>query len=177
MSAGPGDDLVVAWAIGAAVLVLVDVPLLTWWVGGRRLWRERPPADAYIPLQMARRHELRPAERSVAERAATWGRELREDRLRAAVVELAERQVGPGGARRLPPLWLVLLYAAFGAALVGFLVLEASRGQWPVGNWLDLAILLVYGGVGWRWQTGPARAIRLNSGPSAAAGDRRSADH
>jgi hypothetical protein len=66
---------------------------------------------------MARRHELRPAERSVVERAATWGRELHDARLRAAVVELAEREVGPGGARRLPPLWLVLLYAAFGAAL------------------------------------------------------------
>lgn len=117
---------------------------------------------------MARRHELRPADRSVVERATTWGRELHDERLRAAVVELAERQVGPGGARRLPPLWLVLLYAAFGALLVGFLVLEATRGRWDV-NWLNLAVLIAYGVVGWRWQTGPARAIRLNRDPSAAA--------
>jgi hypothetical protein len=70
----------------------------------------------------------------------------------------------------------VLLYAAFGASLVGFLVFEATRGQWPLGNWLNLAILLLYGVVGWRWQTGPARAIRLNSEPPVDAGDERSAD-
>ena len=122
--------------------------------------------DAYVPLQMARRHGLQLAERSVVERAATWGRELREDRLRAAVVELAERQVATDGPRRLPPLWLVLLYAALGAVLVGLLVAGATRGHWEVGTWVDLAVLLPYGFVGWRWQTSPARAIRLNSGPS-----------
>jgi uncharacterized membrane protein YqjE len=170
------DDLVVAWAIGAAMLVLVAVPLLTWWVGGRGSWREPPTADAYVPLQMARRHGLRPAELPVVERAASWGREMRDDRQRAAVVELAQRQVRPGRARRLPPLWLVLIYSALGALLVGFLVAKATQGQWPVGNWLDLAVLLVYGVVGWRWQTGPARAIRLNSAPPMAAGDGRADD-
>ena len=101
---------------------------------------------------------------------------MRDDRLRAAVVELAERQVGPGRARRLPPLWLVLFYAAFGALLVGYLVFEATRSRWPWGNWLDLPVLLVYGVAAWRWQTGPARAIRLNSNPPAAAGAWRPTD-
>jgi uncharacterized membrane protein YqjE len=160
----------VPWAIVTAALILVGVPLLTGRAGGRRSWRERPAADAYVPLQMARRHGLQPAERTVVERAATWGSELRDDRLRAAVVELAERQVGPGGGRRLPPLWLVLLYAAFGATLLSYLVFEATRSRWLGGAWLDLPVLLVYGAAGWRWQTGPARAIRLNSNPPAAAG-------
>jgi uncharacterized membrane protein YqjE len=163
---GLGQDLVVVIAIAAAVLVLVGIPLVAWWASGRQSWRRsRTAADAYVPLEMKRRHELQRSEVSMVERAATWGRELQDDRLRAAVVELAERQTGPGGGRRLLPLWLVVLYAAFGAVLVGFLVFSAVEGRWPWGNWLNLVVLGGYGVLGWRWQTGPERAVRLNSGP------------
>jgi uncharacterized membrane protein YqjE len=170
-----GQDHLVVIAIAAAVLVLVGIPLVAWWAGGRQSWRRsRTAADAYVPLEMKRRHELQPSEVPVLERAASWGRELQDDRLRAAVVELAERQTGAGGGRRLLPLWLVLLYAAFGAVLVGFLVFSAAEGRWPWGNWLNLVVLLGYGMAGWRWQTGPGRAVRLNSGPRSpsAHGDR-----
>jgi uncharacterized membrane protein YqjE len=162
----PGQDRVVVIATVAAVLVLVGVPLFAWWAGGGRSWRRsRTAADAYVPLEMKRRHRLQRSEALAVERAATWGRELQDDRLRAAVVELAERQAGPGVGRRLPPLWLVLIFAAFGAVLVGYLVFSAAQGRWPWGNWLNLVVLLGYGVAGWRWQTGPGRAIRLNSGP------------
>ncbi|RFU19460.1 hypothetical protein D0Z06_21585 [Geodermatophilus marinus] len=153
-------------AIAAAVLVLVGVPLVAWRAGGRQAWRRsRTEADAYVPLEMKRRHDLQRGEVPVVERAATWGRELQDDRLRAAVVELAERQTGPGGGRRLLPLWLVVLFAAFGAVLVGFLVFSAAEGRWPWGTWLNLVVLGGYGVVGWRWQTGPGRAVRLNRAP------------
>jgi hypothetical protein len=159
-----------AGAIGAAVLVFAGILLLAWWVSGRRSWRQSgSQADTYLSQEMIRRHELRPAELAVVERAANRGRELHDDRLRAAAVELAERQVRATGGRRRPPLWLVILFAAWGALMAGYLVFEASRGRWVIPSWINLAYWLCLCIAGWRWQTGPERAIRLNSSPSSSA--------
>ena len=158
-------------ALGAAVLVLVGIPLLAWWVGGRRSsGRLAPLDDPYLSLAMSRRHGLQAAEHAVVERAATWGRELHDQRLRAAAVELAERHVRATGGRRLPSPWLVVLVAAWGAAIAGYDVFRVAEGQWSRANWLLLGFWLYVVFLGWRWQTGPERAIRFNS-PSAPAGD------
>jgi hypothetical protein len=69
-----------------------------------------------------------------------------------------------------PRPWLVNVSAAPG------------RGRWtprtrgvagPLAhvNWFTLAYWLLVGVVGWRWRTGPERAIRLNMGTSVSARD------
>ena len=155
-------------AIGAAVLVLVSIPVLAWWIGGRQAGGQL--TDPYVSRDMIRRHGLQPDELGVVERAATWGMELRDERLRAAVAELAERQVKATGGRRKPPMWLVILFAAWGAALVAYLTFRVTQGRWGDANWFGLAYWLSIAVLGWRWQTGPERAMRPNSPLSSAQG-------
>ena len=70
------------------VLILVGLPLLAWWVGGRAFWsRPRPGGDDDLHRTIVLRHGLRPAEIPQVEGALTWGRQLDEPHLRAAVVD------------------------------------------------------------------------------------------
>lgn len=113
------------------VLILVGLPLLAWWLGGRDFWsRPRPGVDEDLHRTIVLRHGLRPAEIPQVEGALTWGRQLTEPRLRAAVVDwgremqrqAAERQAHRSRAGRVALgllfLWLVLLLIGAVAAVV-----------------------------------------------------------
>ena len=113
------------------VLILVGLPLLAWWVGGRAFWsRPRPGQDVDLHRTIVLRHGLRPAELPQVEGALTWGRQLTEPRLRAAVVDWGQelqRQAAEQRSHRsragrvalgLLFLWLVFLLATAVAAVV-----------------------------------------------------------
>ena len=113
------------------VLILVGLPLLAWWVGGREFWsRPRPGVDADLHRTIVQRHGLRPAEIPQVEGALVWGRELTDARLRAAVVDWGrelQRQATERRAHRsragrvalgLLYLWLVLVLVGVVAAVV-----------------------------------------------------------
>jgi hypothetical protein len=65
---------------------------------------------------------------------------------------------------------VVVLFAAWGAALVAYLTFRVAQGRWGDENWFGLAYWLSIAVLGRRWQTGPARAMRLNRPLSAARG-------
>jgi len=164
-----------AWIV--VVLLLVALPVLAWWIGARDVWSrpsKRTEPDLY--REMVRRHALRPAEIAQVEGALTWGRELTEPRLRAAVVDWArtlqrvaeERRSRHPRARQVARLvavvWVVLA--------VGALALAVARGDW--GRALNTLFWpLLWAWPGYRLAGAPARAVRLNSGtpaPGAGAG-------
>jgi hypothetical protein len=58
------------------LLILVGLPLLAWSLGRHQVWSRRDAqyAAAREPfLEVARRHQLRPAEVSTVEGAVAWG--------------------------------------------------------------------------------------------------------
>jgi len=159
--------VVVAWV--ALALLLVALPLAAWWLGGRRFWgRLTPRAEPDLYRELVRRHSLSPGEAATVEGAVTWGRELTDPRLRAAVVDWArsgqalarERSARHPRAARVAWVLLGLIGALAVAALVrdvldeGWVVLWDLPFWWLV--WLVPATLMA---------RGPRRAIERNSGP------------
>jgi hypothetical protein len=124
--------------VSIAVLV-IGVPLLVWWVGGRRFWgRLRPGADPDPWGDRMRRFGLTPGEAAQVESAVAWGVELHDDRLRRAAVTLA--------AGVLVTVWAMNPDEIPWGLLVVWLLTS------------PLWILMV---------RGPRRAVVLNSDPSA----------
>jgi 4-amino-4-deoxy-L-arabinose transferase-like glycosyltransferase len=132
------------------VLILVGLPLLAWWVGGRAFWsRPRPGGNEDLHRTIVLRHGLRPAEIPQVEGALTWGRQLADPRLRAAVVdwgqELQRLAAGQRAHRSragrvalgLLFLWLVLLL--IGAVVA---VVEQRWGDLVRGLFLVAALVL-----------------------------------
>lgn len=152
------------------VVVLVGLPVLAWWVGGRPGWdrlsagREADPRPTVIAA-----HDLTLPEADEVERAVTWGRALADPRLRAAAVDWARRLEAAAQRRRerRPQVegWLVVLAVVVGAGAVGYAVLGALTDRWAGVPWLPVVQWLVFSAIGWRRRQGPARAIALNSGP------------
>ena len=159
--------MTVAWL--AVLFLLVVVPLVAWWVGGRPFWRRLSPcAEPDLYRELVRRHSLSPTDAAQVEGAVTWGRELSDPRLRAAVVDWArslqrlarERSARHPLARRVG--WAVL--GVGGALAVAALVREVLAEGWGVlGDlpWFTFAWLLLVG----LMAGGPRRAVARNSGP------------
>jgi hypothetical protein len=161
--------VIIAWVI--IVVLLLALPVLAWWLGARDVWSrpsKRTEPDLY--REMVRRHDLRPAEQAQVESALTWGRELQEAKLRAAVVDwgetlqrlAAQRRGQHPQVRRIARL-VLLIWLAFAVAVLAFAV---ARGDW--GRILSIAVWpLVWAWPASRLAGAMSRAIRLNSGTPA----------
>ena len=162
-------------ALLSVALILVGLPLFAWWVGGRATWgRLKPNVEPDLYREMVRRHGLHPAEIAQVESAVTWGRELREERLRAAVVEWAQLHQATERQRRdrRPALrtGALLVFVAWGTFLLGYVVFAVAQGRWDDAHWSSVVPWLVVAAAGWLRQRGPARAVRLNRGPPPSTG-------
>lgn len=151
----------------SVLLILVGLPLLAWWLGGRSIWnRGRAGAEPDLYREIVRRHGLRPAEAPRVESAATWGRRLDDARLRAAVVDWASssraameerRRRNPLSRRLMVGLLYLWLLVVLGRAVVALV-----QGHWGAAAWqlvwlaALVAPLLVFP---WRLR----RAVQLNS--------------
>ena len=155
-----------AWA--ALAVLVVGLPLAAWWIGGWRFWgRATPGSERDVYREMVRRHALRPAEAAQVEGAVTWGRELQDPRLRAAVVDWAQALQAEARERSARHPWVrrvalpVLVVA--GVLAVAGLVHEVLTEGWAAladHAWTVLWVLVV----GWLAPR-PRRAIARNSGP------------
>ena len=158
--------VLVAWVLVAALLLVL--PALAWWIGGRAGWnRLSRTAEPDRHQELVRRHGLRPVEAAEVEKAVTWGRELQDPRLRAAVVDWVQSSrpaLQPGRRRR--PRWQL----AF--AVLGLLAIStgACALAYRLGGWggLLFAIVMLGGGevADWVIGRGPAQALRRNGGPA-----------
>ena len=151
-----------AWiAIG---LLLVGLPMLAWWVGGRRVWnRLIPGAEPDEHRDLARRHGLGPGDVVQVQEAVFRGREVADPRLRAAVVELAQRRAPArrSTARR----WVTVLLACWVTAVVSWVGWLTAHGRWGDVNWVAAVWWIGGGALAIRRGVAVRRAVRLNSGP------------
>jgi hypothetical protein len=155
----------------AILALLVGLPLLFWWLGRRRFWNSGHPAfEDAVYREMVARHRLDPGETARVQGAVTWGRELDDSRLRAAVVDWAARMVAEEQRRRDRWPWTRSRWFAglMLVAAVAVLALLISRQGW---NSLGVLIpVLLANLVSARMSTGARRALRLNAalGPEDA---------
>jgi hypothetical protein len=156
------------------VLIAVGLPLLAFWVGGRRFWnRTHAIQTGDLYRRMVREHALRPAEIAQVEGALTWGRELQDERLRAAVVDWArELQRAAAERRHRHPtrrrilLGLLLVWGTGALVLAAVQIAHGDLGALVTA--VGYAVLV--GWPGWLAVRGPRRAIERNSGRPSVRG-------
>lgn len=135
--------MIAAWI--ALALIGVGLPLVAWWVGGRRVWSrsdERARRAQDEQRAWLARHGLSSADLAALHEAVGRGRALEEPRLRVAATELARQQlaVWPGG-RDVTERTRTVLGALWIAVFVVLAVLSMVSGRW---SW-TLVLSLVNG--------------------------------
>jgi hypothetical protein len=160
-----------AWVIIA--LLVLGVPLLAWWIGGRRFWGRLEVRGGQDPASaILRRYGLTGGQASTVSTAVMRGRALDEPRQCAAAVELAQLMLdqlfptwehastGRRAVRILAWLWVL-------TAVVGFAHVAVSDGLGDV-NWFTVVLVMAGVVTPFVQRRRLRRTIELNS----AAGDR-----
>lgn len=146
-------------------VILVGLPLLAWWVGGRERWSRR---DA----EAIRRARVGPWTTFARERGLTWqqandvqsavarGQELEDPRLRRAAVEWARHTLERTSLRRRP--LLAALFVALAAGVVAATCLAIVGHDLRHVPWTGIVLLPLYVVQGVRIRRNLRRAIALN---------------
>lgn len=167
-------------ALASLLLLLVGLPLLAFWVGGRPFWSRLRPgrrgSDEYGDF--VRRHGLSTAQLVRIETAIRAGAELTDPAERAAAVDAARMALDARTPRAVghPHLRTLLLGLAaiwlLGAAWA--FVWPLVQGRWGDAPWWLLVHLLPFGIVQQRHVRRLRQAVALNSddpgGPPSGAG-------
>ncbi|SDE55275.1 hypothetical protein SAMN05660485_01054 [Blastococcus fimeti] len=136
-------------AVLAILLILVGLPLLAYWLGGRGVWsRLRPGAEADPWRDVVRRHRLSSSDAPRVAHAVPRGLALAEPHLRQAAVDWAERLIEQESVRwpttrkgRLLAGAAVLWFVG----VVAFLVQRLVTGRPEDVNWVTVAIVVGFG--------------------------------
>lgn len=154
------------------VLILIGLPLLAWWVGGRRFWsRLRPGAEADPWGDVVREHRLSASEAPRVASAVPRGVALDEPRLRAAAVDWAGRLMEqetvrwPRSAKGRILAGLTVLWFL---GVVALILQRLLTGRPEDVNWVTVAIVAGFGIWSVHRRRALRRAVAVNSGPPAA---------
>jgi len=158
-----------AWV--TIVLLVLGMPLLAFWLGGRRVWARIEARGASDPAaEIMRRYGLSTREAGEVVSAVTRGEALADPGQRAAAVELAELTL-----RNLYPRWQVasmtrrvfrVLGAAWLVIAIAGLVFAVAFGRLGDLNWFVLPLVLS-SLIAPLWQSWKLRkTVALNSGPA-----------
>ncbi len=157
-------------AVVSIVLLLVGLPLLASWLGGRRFWSRLRPGRGPDPWgDLVRGHGLTAGEAARVQTAVSRGQRLDDERLRRAAADLAGsalsglRWRGSGRGRRvllvLVGLWLLLQVLGVLTALV-----RGGPGDVP---WVTVVVLLSGAVAVVVLRRRLRRSLELNGGPPA----------
>ena len=152
-------------------LLVLGVPLLAFWLGGRRVWARIEARGASDPAaEIMRRHGLSTREAGDVVSAVTRGEALADPGQRAAAVELAELTL-----RNLYPRWQDVsvtrrVFRALGAVwfviVIAGLVFAVAFGRLGDVNWVPVPLIL-WSLIAPLWQIWKLRkAVAVNSGPA-----------
>ena len=157
----------VTTAIVSVLLLLIGLPLLAWWLGGRRFWTRLQPGRGTDPWgDFVRRHRLSSAEQFRVQQAVSRGTALEGDRLRRAAVDLAEEtsaqlRLSWADGSRVQRVFLLLAVVWF-VLLVANTVFALARGGLSDVPWLGVVtVAAVVGSSLWQRRR-LRRAIELN---------------
>ncbi|PWW24234.1 hypothetical protein JD79_03413 [Geodermatophilus normandii] len=157
-------------AVVSIVLLLVGLPLLAFWLGGRRFWSRLRPGRGPDPWgDLVRTHGLSAAEAAAVDAAVARGQRLDDERLRRAAVAHARQalsglrwQEATRGQRVLlvlVALWLLL-------QVVG-VVVQLAAGEPGDVSWGVVAVLAVAVVATVVFRRRLQRAVEVNTGPPA----------
>jgi hypothetical protein len=151
----------------AVAAILVGLPLLAWWIGGRNVWNRLRPSTAGDPwFQLVRGHGLTGAEASRVIAAVSSGRALDGERLRRAAFEWATHvrdvQFRPRRRSRI----LLICAVLYGLLLVAgayWAIVEGRPLQIP---WTGIFVVATFVLLRYGQRRNVLRAIELNREPS-----------
>ncbi|MPQ99613.1 hypothetical protein GB931_17155 [Modestobacter sp. I12A-02628] len=157
-------------AVLTLAVLLVGLPLLAFWLGGRPFWgRLRLRQDRDLYGDVVRRHRLTPTQTARVESAVAWGRELADPVERAAAVDWAQGLIADTRQRaREHPLRRRLLLALLGAwvlLVLGRAVVAVVESGLAGFNWYGVVTGTVVVALVVQSGRAPRRAVLLNAGP------------
>jgi len=154
-------------ALVAVLVIAVGLPLLAWWVAGRRCWsRLRPGAEPDPWRDLVRRHGLSAGEAARISADVPRGLRFPDPRLRRAAVDwarslLKQEQVRLPRDPRIRGV-VVVVVIVWATTALGLLVFQATSGEGIDLNWFPVAVWTVMGVWGVRRRRALRRTIELN---------------